>query len=72
MNGAHVDMETFKEQQSPMHYSAKYNSLDSLKLLMNYSGKITSRDYKGRTPLYLAAEKVMYSFILLKAHAAQR
>lgn len=58
MNGAHVNLETFKEKQTPLHYAAKYNALASLKLLMNYKANITDRDHRGRTALYLAAENV--------------
>ena len=57
MNGSDVNMESFKEMQTPVHYAAKYNSIDALKVLIKYQGSITKRDYKDRTALFLAAEK---------------
>jgi hypothetical protein len=57
LNGALVDIETFKELQTPLHYAAKYNSLETLKLLIKFKGSITKEDSNGRCALFLAAEK---------------
>jgi len=55
-----VDLETYSEKQTPMHYAAKYNSLATMKLLIKYGGSITQRDAQDRTILFLAAEQGKY------------
>ena len=39
-----------------MHYAAKNNSVSSLKVLIKAGASIADRDYKLRTPLFVAAE----------------
>ena len=39
-----------------MHYAAKNNATASLKALLNLGAHINARDYKMRTPLFVAAE----------------
>ena len=39
-----------------MHYAAKNNATASLKSLLNFGSLINARDYKLRTPLFVAAE----------------
>jgi len=56
-NGAKVDLVTVSEKQSAMHYAAKYNSLETMKVLIKFQGSFTQRDGKNRTVLFLAAEQ---------------
>eukprot|EP00794_Sanderia_malayensis_P006244 gene6244-6963_t len=56
-NGAILDARTEGEDQTPVHYAAKNNAVDSMKCLLKLGGRITDRDYKQRTPLFLAAEE---------------
>ena len=44
------------ENQTPMHYAAKNNATSTLKTLLNLGAFINARDYKMRTPLFVAAE----------------
>lgn len=44
------------EDQSPMHYAAKNNATASLKTMLRLGAFINERDYKQRTPLFVAAE----------------
>lgn len=45
------------EKQTPVHYAAKNDACLSLKVLIKAQCRYkTVRDYKGRTPLHLAAE----------------
>ena len=39
-----------------MHYAAKNNATQSLKVMLRMGGRINDRDYKRRTPLFVAAE----------------
>lgn len=55
-NGANLHSKTTGELQTPMHYAAKYNAVESMKCLINLGGKLSDRDYKERTPLFVAAE----------------
>ena len=48
--------QTHEENQSAIHYAAKYNAVTSLKVLIEHRVDYNARDYKGRTPLFLAAE----------------
>ena len=47
---------THEENQSVIHYAAKYNAVTTLKVLIEHRVDYNARDYKGRTPLFLAAE----------------
>ena len=42
-----------------MHYAAKNNAADSLKIMLRLGAHINERDYKRRTPLFVAAETGM-------------
>ena len=53
---ARIDARTKGEHQSPIHYAAKYNAVDSLKVLLHMGAMIGDRDYRNRTPLFVAAE----------------
>ena len=47
---------TTGELQTPLHYAARNNAVGSLKILLKLGSSIMARDYKNRTPLYVAAE----------------
>ena len=55
------------EEQTPMHYAAKNNAAASLKIMLRLGAHINDRDYKRRTPLFVAAESgiVFISFLLV-------
>lgn len=53
---AYIHAETKNELQTPVHYAAKNDAPKSLKKLLKLGGRADSRDYKGRTPLQVAAE----------------
>lgn len=57
---AKVDLVTVSEKQSAMHYAAKYNSLETMKVLIKFQGSFTQRDGKNRTVLFLAAEQGIF------------
>ncbi len=63
-NGANINSRTIGEFQSPIHYAAKNNSVPSLRTLIKSGASINDRDYKSRTPLFVAAEsgKIANSF----------
>ena len=53
---ANVNIRTFNDHQTPLHYAAKYNSVDALKVLVGHGGDIQAQDVMKRTPLFVAAE----------------
>lgn len=55
-NGARIEERTIGELQTAVHYAAKNNATDSLKVLLHMGGSINEVDYKNRTPLFVAAE----------------
>ena len=55
-NGADMSRQTLEEGQTAMHYGAKNNSFQTLKVMLRMNGRINERDYKRRTPLFVAAE----------------
>lgn len=54
--GANIHARSIGELQTPIHYAAKYNAVGSLKVLMEKKAWYNDRDYKQRTPIFLAAE----------------
>lgn len=58
-NGANINARTTNEWQTPIHYAAKNNSVPSLRTLLKLGASINDRDYKSRTPLFVAAESGM-------------
>lgn len=56
---ARKNARTQEERQTPIHYASKNNAVESIKVLLNYGANINDRDYRARTPLYLAAENGM-------------
>ena len=53
---ADIEAETFGEKQTPIHYAAKNNAVESLKTLLKFNANINDRDYRNRTPIFIAAE----------------
>ena len=54
--GGFLESRTFYMLQTPLHYAARYDSPASVKKLVEMGARLESRDYRGRTPLLLAAE----------------
>ena len=50
-NGAKVHARTAGEDQTPLHYAAKNEAVQCVKILLAYSTDIEATDYKLRTPL---------------------
>lgn len=59
---ANLGAKTKGELQTPMHYAAKNNAAASLKAMLRLGAHINDRDYKRRTPLFVAAETGKCSF----------
>ena len=55
-NGGLLEFVTFYMLQTPLHYAARYDSPSSVKKLADMGCELEARDYRGRTPLLLAAE----------------
>ena len=53
---ANAEACTFGEGQTPVHYAAKNDAVDSLRVLFKIGCNIEARDNKRRTPLQVAAE----------------
>ncbi|XP_063682089.1 transient receptor potential cation channel subfamily V member 5-like [Bolinopsis microptera] len=70
-NGGILESTTFYMLQTPLHYAARYDSPNSVKTLVKMGAKIEARDYRGRTPLLLAAElgRVQAGAMLLECGA---
>lgn len=65
-NLADVNARTLKENQTPIHYAAKYNATDSLMVLIEFDARLDDRDHKERTPLQLGAETGMKFLFTIK------
>ncbi|XP_070697055.1 transient receptor potential channel pyrexia isoform X2 [Pempheris klunzingeri] len=52
---ADLEARTLLDQQTPLHYAAKNDAVQSIKLLLQAGASISCPDYKLRTPLQLAA-----------------
>ena len=63
---ANIHGQTKGELQSPLHYAAKNNAVETIGVLLDLGAKLTDRDYKERTPLLLAAETGMLVIIFDK------
>ena len=62
---ADLGAKTYGEEQTAMHYAAKNNAAASIKVMLRLGALINDRDYKRRTPLFVAAETgkiYFYSF----------
>lgn len=56
LTSANINAKTTGEMQSPIHYAAKFDATKALKVLIDWQADVNDRDYKGRTPLFVAAE----------------
>ena len=54
--GASVSSVTLGELQSPLHYAARHDAAEVIDMLVEHGAEVNPVDYKGRTPLLLAAE----------------
>lgn len=54
--GADMHLVTYEERQTPIHYAAKFDSIEALQVVIAAGADIEVQDYKNRTPLQLAAE----------------
>ncbi|XP_069478242.1 transient receptor potential cation channel subfamily A member 1-like [Ambystoma mexicanum] len=54
--GANINATSAYGKQTPIHYAAKYDAVESLKMLLRNNADLGAKDYKGRTALQLAAE----------------
>ena len=48
-----------------MHYAAKNNATQSLKVMLRLGGRINDRDYKRRTPLFVSAETGKWLYVVV-------
>ena len=55
-NGAASEAQTAGELQTPLHYAARHDAAQVIEVLQEFGVGLNPRDYKGRTPLLLAAE----------------
>eukprot|EP00794_Sanderia_malayensis_P005153 gene5153-5803_t len=53
---ADINARTKGENQTPIHYAAKNDACNALTALIDKGASLDDRDYKGRTPLQVAAE----------------
>ena len=53
---ANVNIKTFNDKQSPLHYAAKYEGLEAMKVLIGYGADINALDVMQRSPMFIAAE----------------
>lgn len=55
-NGGDIHVATKGELQTPLHFAARNEASQCVKILLAYGATLEVRDYKQRTPLQLAAE----------------
>jgi ankyrin repeat protein len=60
-NNADMEITTFGELQTPVHFAAKNDACQALKLLRNYGANINGRDYQNRTPIQVRS----FCFIII-------
>ena len=68
---ADINAKSYGELQSPIHYAAKFNAVQALKVLIDGNAAVNDRDYKRRTPLFLAAETGQFLKHMLIKYAIQ-
>ena len=62
---ADKEAKTFRENQTPVFYAAKTDAVQSLKTLIKRECLFKEeRDYKGRTPIHVAAELGTMDFLV--------
>ena len=50
-NDCDLTVITKGENQCPLHYAAKNDAINSIRMLLAYGADINARDHKNRTPL---------------------
>ncbi|XP_057290140.1 uncharacterized protein LOC130612805 [Hydractinia symbiolongicarpus] len=56
--GSNIDHRTIKgEEQSAIHFAAKYDAVDAFGMLIKFGANPLERDAKERTPFFVAAEE---------------
>lgn len=53
---ASLEEVTYEELQTVMHFAARNDAVESCKILKKLGADIEVRDYRGRTPVHVAAE----------------
>ena len=51
-----LEAQTFEENQTPLHFAARNDASNALLKLIKCRADLEAQDYKGRTPLFVAAE----------------
>lgn len=64
-SAANIHAKTKGEMQTPIHYAAKNDAGQALKMLLKLEANMEDRDYKNRTPLQVAAELGRINVFLL-------
>ncbi|XP_063712868.1 uncharacterized protein LOC134840766 isoform X4 [Symsagittifera roscoffensis] len=55
-SGGILEAQTFEENQTPLHFAARNDASNALLKLIKCRADLEAQDYKGRTPLFVAAE----------------
>lgn len=56
LSTADLKAETDKEKQTPLHFAARNDAVEACKVLVKCGADIEAKDYRKRTPVYVAAE----------------
>lgn len=64
---ATLEARTSEEGQTPLHFAARNDAVESLKVLIKLGADKESKDFRQRTPLFVAAElgRAVFSFNIL-------
>lgn len=57
---ADIDITTGGELQTPIHFAAKNDACQALKLLIDYGANVNCRDYQNRTPIQVRTLLIFY------------
>ena len=60
---ADIDITTVGELQTPIHFAAKNDACQALKLLIAYGANVNCRDYQNRTPIQVEFYVSLISYI---------
>lgn len=61
---ADITAKTYGEEQTPLHYAARYDSVEAMKVLIQGGAMIDSFDFLMRTPLQVASEIGTHALLL--------
>lgn len=53
---ADLRAKTDREKQTPLHFAARNDAVEACKILVKCDADIEAKDYRKRTPVYVAAE----------------